>query len=223
MDKINSCPLCKTEETYFLYKDKNRTYYLCDNCGLSFVPPEFRLPPEKEKKRYDLHTNSPNDLNYRRFLDKLFFPMLKYISPNSKGLDFGSGPGPTLSLMFEEEGHSMEIFDFFYANDCSVFSKTYDFITASEVLEHLFSPFTELNKLWQCLKPNGHLGIMTQLLPEKNEFDTWYYKNDPAHVCFFSKKSFEWIGKQWHSKPFFIDKDIIIFSEQHSRNQFISH
>ena len=222
MKKVDFCPLCKKSGTNILFKDKHRLYKKCSNCGLVYVPPEFRLSPKKEKERYDLHTNSPYDLNYRRFLNKLFEPMEKFISPNSKGLDFGSGPGPTLSLMFEEKGHKMEVYDYFYANDFSVFDKTYDFITASEVLEHLFNPSKELNKLWQCLKPNGHLGIMTKLMPKEDEFAAWYYKNDPAHVCFFSKNSFEWIGSQWLSKPLFICNDIIIFTKTIDCNNHIN-
>jgi len=31
------------------------------------------------------------------------------IAPISLGLDFGSGPGPTLSLMLEEQGHRVAI------------------------------------------------------------------------------------------------------------------
>ena len=45
--------------------------------------------------------------DYRKFLSRMFKPMMERIEPDSYGLDFGSGPGPTLNLMFEEEGHTV--------------------------------------------------------------------------------------------------------------------
>jgi len=51
--------------------------------------------------------NSPDDPRYRAFLSRLFIPLNERIAPESCGLDFGSGPGPTLSVMFEEQGHTM--------------------------------------------------------------------------------------------------------------------
>ncbi|MEX2572679.1 MAG: methyltransferase domain-containing protein, partial [Balneolaceae bacterium] len=112
--------------------DLQRDYYQCDVCKLVFVPPGQRLAPETELKRYQLHENDPDDPRYRKFLSRLFIPMNERIKPASKGLDFGSGPGPTLSVMFEEAGHAVRLFDIFFENDPSVFEEEYDFITSSE-------------------------------------------------------------------------------------------
>ena len=49
----------------------------------------------------------------------------------------------------------MEIFDPFYAPDSKVLEQQYDFITTTEVLEHLHHPRSELDQLWSCLKPRG--------------------------------------------------------------------
>ena len=72
-----------------------------------------------------------------------------------------------------------------------VFSKTYDFVTACEVVEHLHNPQIELDRLFNLLKPDGVLAIKTQFLPLKDEFSDWYYKRDLTHVCFFSEQSFK--------------------------------
>lgn len=157
------CPLCTSENAARFHNDKRREYLLCPTCHLIFVPPEHHLSAEDEKAQYDLHENSPEDPAYRQFLGRLLRPMQERIAPKSQGLDFGSGPGPTLSVMFEEIGHSMSIYDHFYAQDLSVLDKPYDFITATEVVEHLHYPGKELDRLWACLKPGGHLGIMTKL------------------------------------------------------------
>jgi 2-polyprenyl-3-methyl-5-hydroxy-6-metoxy-1,4-benzoquinol methylase len=150
------------------------------------VPPEYHLASEKEKAEYDLHRNSPDDAGYRNFLNRLFAPMLERIRPGSLGLDFGCGPGPTLSVMFEEAGFSMVVYDQFYANDRESLAKKYDFITATEVVEHLHNPAWDLNMLWTLLEPGGYLGIMTQQVVDKKAFRRWHYTQDPTHVCFFS-------------------------------------
>jgi hypothetical protein len=69
------------------------------------VPKIYQLSEDEEKSRYDTHNNDPKDVRYRQFLSQLSEPLLKKISDNSFGLDFGAGPGPTLSLMLEDYGH----------------------------------------------------------------------------------------------------------------------
>ncbi len=205
------CPLCESIKITHFHADNHRDYFQCTQCHLIFVPSQQFLSKIEEKKRYDLHQNSPDDKSYREFLNKLFNPLHQYLNPKSNGLDFGSGPGPTLSLMFEETGHTMAIYDYFYANKNEVFQKQYDFITATEVLEHLYNPKKELMRLWSCLKPNGRLGIMTKLMFDDKEFIHWYYKNDPTHVCFYSPLTFKWLAKQWKADVQFIGEDVIIF------------
>lgn len=205
------CPLCRAADVSKAYQDRHRDYFLCRTCHLVFVPSEQFLSVEDEKARYDLHQNTPDDPRYRRFLSRLFIPMQERLVPGSHGLDFGSGPGPTLSVMFEEVGHSMATYDQFYAREPSVLEKQYDFITATEVLEHLHNPRKELDRLWDLLKPGGSLGVMTQLVLEGKAFVSWYYKNDPTHVCFFSRSTFEWLAAQWQAELTFADKDVFLF------------
>lgn len=157
-----------------------------------------------------MHENNSNDHNYRTFLSKLFNPMIERIKAKDLGLDFGSGPGPTLSVMFKEAGHKMKIYDHFYENNPSVLEKKYDFITATEVVEHLHKPKEVLDKLWSILKPGSTLGLMTKLSSGTKNFKKWHYKNDDTHVCFFSKITFEWLAKQWNAEIEFIGVDVIL-------------
>jgi 2-polyprenyl-3-methyl-5-hydroxy-6-metoxy-1,4-benzoquinol methylase len=115
--------------------------------------------------------------------------------------------------MFEEAGHKMSLFDPFYAPDKGVLTKQYDFITASEVVEHLHDPARDLTLLWSLLKPGGCLGIMTKLALDKAAFSKWHYKNDFTHVCFFSKKTMEWLAEMWKAELFFIGDDVILFQK----------
>jgi hypothetical protein len=212
----NLCPLCSGTQVNKTSQDQHRDYFLCLNCNLIFVPSAQFLSAAEEKARYDQHQNTPEDQRYRNFLSRVFIPMQKRLSPGSHGLDFGSGPGPTLSVMFKEIGHSMEIYDAFYAKEPDLLNRQYDFITATEVLEHLHHPRQELDRLWTLLKPGGNLGIMTQLVKDQETFSRWYYKNDPTHVCFFSRLTFQWLAGWWQAEIEFADKDVMLFQKQSS-------
>jgi SAM-dependent methyltransferase len=196
------------------WRDKRREYLRCEACGLVFVPPRFFLSVEEEKKRYDLHRNSPRDEGYRAFLERLFAPMNSLLAPKSEGLDFGSGPEPVLSRMFEDAGHSMTRFDRFYAPAPAALERQYDFIVACEVAEHLSEPGAELERLWTRLRPGGRLGIMTQLLLVPDAFPAWHYKNDLTHICFYAPATFAWLAKQWSAQLTFQDRDVAVFHKR---------
>ena len=147
MYSLITCPLCQSNKTKIFYKESAREYSLCLNCDFVFVPRIYHLSESEEKARYDSHNNNPKDVRYRQFLSQLLDPLLERILNNSSGLDFGSGPGPTLSLMLEECGHKVDLYDKFYARNDSVFEKKYDFITATEVLEHLSDPMLKITPI----------------------------------------------------------------------------
>ena len=89
----------------------------------------------------------------------------------------------------QEKGHQMDLYDKFYARNQSVFEKSFDFITLTEVLEHLCDPVFELERLASILKSKGILAVMTQTLTQDIDFKSWYYKNDPSHIGFYNDKS----------------------------------
>ncbi len=211
LKKNPTCPLCGSEDIRGFFQDKRRTYLHCRLCKLVFVPPSQFLSIEDEKKRYDLHQNSPLDPGYCRFLGRLFAPLNRCLAPGSRGLDFGSGPEPVLSRMFEEAGHSMTIFDYFYEPRPAALESKYDFITATEVVEHLREPKKEMERLWACLKHGGRLGIMTKLVGTQAGFSEWHYKNDLTHVCFFSKETLVWLAAKWNADLTIIDSDVVFF------------
>lgn len=192
------------------HQNSTYTYCHCPNCDLVFVRPGDRLSPAEEKKRYDHHENDPDDPDYRNFLNQLFEPLNQKLEPESFGLDYGSGPGPTLSILFEEAGHRMEIFDPFYANHPSVFNKAYDFITTTETAEHFYDPRKEFNRLWKLLKPGGYLGIMTLLRPENIPFADWHYIKDDTHVTLYSRATFQWLARKLGAVLTIIGERVII-------------
>ncbi|MCP5171508.1 MAG: class I SAM-dependent methyltransferase [Pseudomonadales bacterium] len=206
---MHSCPLCFCESQRFC-QDDTREYQQCRNCKLVFVPEAFHLTAEEEKAQYDLHENSPDDNAYRAFLSRLYLPMLELLPKNSLGLDFGSGPGPTLSIMFEEAGHRMALFDIFYAQDKTVLTRCYDFITATEVVEHLARPADIFTRLWGILKPGGWLGIMTKRVQNRAAFAHWHYKNDPTHIAFYSNATFCWLADELGAELYLMAPDVVL-------------
>lgn len=192
----NSCPLCHTPESIFYFRDATRVYQHCTICDYVFVPSEYHLTEPEERARYDQHQNHPDDLGYRQFLSTLLDPMLSLLSPGAKGLDFGCGPGPTLSVLFGDSGFEMDLDDPFHAPCSEVFQRRYDFITATEVAEHLRAPACEWERLFTMLNPGGLLGIMTQTRPEPDAFPSWYYLRDPTHIGFYSHNTCRWMANQ---------------------------
>lgn len=161
------------------------------------MDPPSRLTKNEEKKRYDLHENDPADPNYRDFLNQIYLPMANRLAPGLTGLDYGSGPGPTLHLMFEEAGFNMNIFDPFYHPDTSALQQSYDFIVTTETAEHFYQPAEEFNRLWDLLNPGGILGVMTKQLRDPSTFDSWYYRKDDTHVVFYQIKTFKWLSNKY--------------------------
>lgn len=192
-----NCLLCTNSDIPLILHDQSYKYFGCTNCGLYFLDPDNRLPKNEEKQRYDLHENDPDDLRYREFLRQLFDPMAVRLSPGKLGLDYGSGPGPTLHLMFEEVGFKMNIFDPFYQPENSVLELSYDFIVTTETAEHFYHPADEFDRLWEILNPGGILGVMTKQLRDPSSFESWHYRKDDTHVVFYQSKTFEWLSKKY--------------------------
>lgn len=207
------CPLCSDPDTALFHTDATREYLHCPVCDLVFLHPQSYLSREEEFQRYELHQNDLADPGYRRFLQKLCNPLLERIPAQSRGLDFGSGPGPLLKLMLEEQGHSMALYDPFYAPDLAVLNGSYEFITSTEVLEHLHHPLVELNRLWGCLEPRGYLGIMTSLYTTEIDFSRWHYVKDPTHVLFFTPQTMYWLAHHWGAQLKILDASVIIFNK----------
>lgn len=191
------CPLCGAGPAAPYGQDRRRAYFRCGRCWLIFVPSAYFISSSAEKERYDLHRNDPADPGYREHLARLFRPLHEALVPGCSGLDFGSGPVPLLSRMFEEAGHRMALYDPFYAPAPAALEAVYDFICAAEVVEHLRDPGPELERLWTCLRPGGLLGVLTAFAVRPDAFARWHYKNDPTHIRFFDAGTMHWLAEHW--------------------------
>ena len=207
------CPLCYVYQVNLIADVNNRDYFECSVCQLVFLSPAQRPDPAAERAHYNTHENDPKDQRYRAFLNQLAAPLIDRLPAHAQGLDYGSGPGPTLSVMLREQGFDMEIYDPFFAPDITVLQQTYGFITCSETAEHFFMPAVEFGRLNQILRPGGWLGILTQMREPEHEFSAWHYIRDPTHVCFYNTDTMHWIAKHFGWILHTPQKNVVLFQK----------
>ena len=193
------CPLCLCEGAtlFFTSRQKNleREYFHCGACDLAFVPAEYHLDSEAARARYLTHDNDPDNADYRRFLSRLWDELRPRLPQTARGLDYGAGPGPALAAMIEEDGYSVDIYDPLFHPNEPVLAEIYDFITCTETVEHFATPRVDFLRLGRMLAPGGWLGVMTEILEDREGFADWYYHRDPTHVAFYTRRTFSWIGE----------------------------
>ncbi|UOF02598.1 class I SAM-dependent methyltransferase [Bdellovibrio reynosensis] len=202
-----NCLLCQASNPAPFKVDKNpqRSYFHCAVCDLIFMNPAERLGPQDEKRRYDQHQNEGSS-GYQAFLE----PLVKYIDDHFKTsghvanslttLDFGCGPTAFLSQLLSYRGYRTSHYDLYYFPDQSALRSTYNFVTSTEVWEHLFNPKQEIEKILRLVKPGGLVGVMTSAHRGEATFHDWHYRRDPSHVVFYSEKSMNWIASTYKLK-----------------------
>ena len=210
------CPLCSGPGRFFyLNKRDARSYDRCDSCQLVWLVPKHHLPRDQEHAHYNTHQNDPADTRYRDFLNRLWQPLKIKLPKYACGLDYGSGPGPTLHLMAQHDGFNCRHYDPCFHPDKSVFEQQYDFITCSEAAEHFHYPADEFRLLKALLKPGGWLGIMTSRLSQEISFENWHYRVDPTHVAFYSDHTFRSITRRFGFKPpEFISNTVVLLQAE---------
>ena len=214
-----NCPLCGFDNIfkYFEKTEKNRgikIYFQCKRCELVFLDPGFHLLPEEEKSIYDFHENGPENEGYVRFLKKLAVPLALKLRNKSTGLDFGCGPGPTMSFILENNDFEVSNYDPYYYPDKNLLKNKYDFVTCTEVVEHFYQPKKEFLLFNSLLKEDSsYLGIMTQMLPQGTDFKNWWYHRDPTHVSIYSLKTFLWISEWMGWKMEIPENGVVIYSK----------
>ncbi|MFH2045883.1 MAG: class I SAM-dependent methyltransferase [Pseudomonadota bacterium] len=213
-DEPHCCPLCSCKDIDPFFEEEKRIYLRCLHCKLVFVPKRYWLNTDDERATYDLHENDAQDPGYRQFLSRLSTRLLEKLDSNQKGLDFGCGPGPTMSVLLEEGGQQVDLYDPFYYNDPSVFYKNYDFICATEVVEHLRNPKKDFASLFRILKRGGWLGIMTKLVIDDHAFKQWHYIRDMTHICFYSRHTFEHLAQCYNAELTFVENDVILLNKK---------
>jgi hypothetical protein len=196
------CPLCGAAGTAPFRPEAVEAHRSCPVCGLVFLEPAAHPSLQAERSRYLEHRNDPADAGYRAFLARALQPLVAALAREGKsrdtleGLDFGCGPGPAVSLLLAEEGLRCRDYDPFFAFDPTLLQRTWDFVVATEVAEHLRRPGHAFALLADLLRPGGWLALMTRVLTPEVDFASWWYRQDPTHLCFYRPETFVWLAER---------------------------
>jgi SAM-dependent methyltransferase len=201
------CPLCNSNSKAF-YKDE---FYECSCCGGIFRPFDKLLDNEKEKERYESHTNDSDDLGYQNFVSPITNCVLKEFSKEDIGLDFGCGKDSPIVKILRNNEYKIFEYDPYFFDDKKVLEQKYDYIACCEVIEHFYTPKKEFELFKKLLKNGGVLYLMTGIYKDNIDFSKWWYKNDLTHVFIYTDKTFEWIKKEFAFENMQIQKNFIKF------------
>lgn len=184
------CTLCAHHATLFHTDSKSGVQtYICPQCDLRFIDPAWHLDETDEKKRYETHNNDISDPRYQAFVRPALDWIRNHLPKTARGLDYGCGEGPVLAHLLYAQGYDVTLYDPYFAPNPEALKKTYDYVVAIEVVEHFYKPAEEFARLSSLIRPDGALVIMTSLYSENTDFESWYYRRDPTHVCFYSKQT----------------------------------
>lgn len=188
------CPLCSSE----LINKKDAYYYDCDTCKALVKDEKYYISAEEEKARYETHNNDVNDIGYQNFTSPITNYVLNNFNTEHKGLDFGSGTGPVISMMLMKKDYDIVQYDPFFAPNHKLLNNKYDYIFSCEVFEHFHHPQKEIDRLLSLLTNKGYLLIMTMLYNDSIDFSGWNYRNDDTHVFIYRKETIEYIAEEWN-------------------------
>lgn len=186
-------------------------FWQCKDCEFLFKDPKYWPTPKQEKARYEKHQNGNE--GHLQFLS----PMIEFVgslySTKSIGLDWGSGPVPVLAEALSKKGIQMDHYDPFFYPTRPLNHKKFDFITLTEVIEHVFDPRLFVNDLTSRLKPSGKLFVMTEPYPGIKELGSWSYRRDLTHVGFYCEKVFLKFSEIFHLELTEQRKNIFVFDK----------
>jgi 2-polyprenyl-3-methyl-5-hydroxy-6-metoxy-1,4-benzoquinol methylase len=192
-----ACPLCAGRVLSVVLHDAGRRYFRCARCDLVSVHPDDRPTRIDESERYLAHENDATDEGYVHFLRRLADPVCAVVEVGSRGLDVGCGPTPVLATLLTEGGRPTQWYDPLFFPRHELLFESYDFVTCSEVAEHAHDPAALFRQLVGLLRRGGTLGVMTSMHDDATDFESWWYRRDITHVCFYSVRTMEWVAEHY--------------------------
>lgn len=193
--------------------------YRCEHCGFGFINSKIKSSEIGEfyNKYYPLSIMSPEQVKNSAVIKSAFYTWLigannvshLYIKPHSSVLDIGSASGQSLieisrlkgkAFGVEPDPSAQKIAKKLKLNvykglitDNSFPNKKFDFITASQVIEHDHNPKTFLKAIRKKIEKNG---VVILSFPNCDSIyrkifkKRWINWHVPYHCNFFTKKSF---------------------------------
>lgn len=172
------CPVCGNTGAPFV-KKWGFTYDRCSSCSAVFVNPRLREDAvielyKKGSKANELWATAVHQSDAQRKINEKYFleqvELIRSFKAGGKLLDVGCGEGSFLehaarvydSLGLEIDEQAVDIATKkgltvkpLLLNDPSLDSTRYDVVTLYGVLEHLFNPRPEMDRIRQLLNPGG--------------------------------------------------------------------
>ncbi len=88
---------------------------------------------------------------------------------------------------------SVDSYDKYFTTN--IVNKQYDFITCTEVIEHVYHPLEFVREMLTYLKTGGILIIMTQFHDNNLvSFINWWYVRDITHITFYNETTFKYLA-----------------------------
>jgi SAM-dependent methyltransferase len=213
----HTCPLCSNATLEPVAGPDARTYLFCPLCSLISVDPACRVDLKEAMERYRADDNGIVFPGYFNFLGQVVRPLLPYLQPGQRGLDYGCGSVPALSGFLRTLGYKCDEYDpLFFPIELN---PPYDFIFATECLEHFFHPAKDLERITQMLNPGGYLAIMTLLWKKKDELSSWEYADNPTHVSFYHADTFAYISQHFGLEMIWSDGERCMLFHKKSENE----
>jgi len=210
------CKLCNFDECQSYCLVNKRNFILCPVCQLIFVPDNEWISVDDEKKRYQNHHNTIENVGYVKFLEEIAGIVSDNVNVPSRIVDFGSGQSAVLTQILNTKGYSCIPFDPNFGFKIDETGPVYDSIILCEVIEHLRDLNGDLAFIKGLLKKTGCILVRTKLYPENKEsFTKWWYNKDLTHINFFNLVTLDFIarkmGRTIYSTRF---PDIFLLSRQ---------
>lgn len=205
---MSACPLCGSVTRALFDKPEKRQFLLCTSCTLVFVPQEYHVSIEAERRRYALHDNTITNSGYVRFLTEVITAISPGPDKNSMVLDYGCGEHAVLTRLLGDEGIACDAYDPLYPYQNPA-GKRYTIIVLCEVIEHCRNLQELLQSLRMLLHPGGTVCIRTQCYPEAAAISRWWYAQDVTHINFFSLPALETVARKLDRKVIGTEKEDI--------------
>jgi 2-polyprenyl-3-methyl-5-hydroxy-6-metoxy-1,4-benzoquinol methylase len=215
-----NCPICKYESSFYCSKDR-ANYFKCNACGTIFQNPLPTLQEMMDyaNAEYDdgLYKEylQANDLKYETFeyrLNKVLeaFKKQDHSKASPTILDVGCSNGRFIEVANRNgiDAWGLELAENaiaaaapatrarIYHGDAnnieSVGKKKFDIVTAFDLIEHLFDPFSFLTNLHKIITENGLIVVTTpdtSSLPRMLMGKNWPMLQPFQHTILLSRKS----------------------------------
>ncbi|MBR2525773.1 class I SAM-dependent methyltransferase [bacterium] len=220
----DKCRLCDSKKIKLIKKgvrdNQDIDVFKCQNCGLEFLS-KTNQANEQFYENGQMHASYDVENWFKSTLsdDKRRAELLKKYIKNKDILDFGTGNG---GFLLQAQKYTKNVFGYDLdkslaehykkynldvKNSMDEFTQKFDVITMFHVLEHIENPEHVLEKLKNCLKPNGKVIIE---IPNSNDALLTLYKSEAfknftywsCHLYAYNEKNI----KKVISSAFKIDK-----------------